>query len=104
MDRLAEWAPEAVELEGYDLERAILSRVSDAWFYGRSVFDLAPYGPLDELMFAKENGYLDAFILTARADEFRDARRKWLDENPDGTEGYRTWFRETFERDPKGLR
>ena len=55
-------------------------------------------------MFAKENGYLDAFILTARADEFRDARRKWLDENPDGTEGYRTWFRETFERDPKGLR
>lgn len=104
MDRLAEWAPEAVELEGYDLERAILSRVSDAWFYGRSLFDLAPYGPMDELMFAKENGYLDAFILTARADEFRDARRKWLDENPNGTEEYRTWFRETFERDPKGLR
>lgn len=104
MDRLDEWLPDAVGLEGYQLERAILVRVSDAWLYGRTIFDLAPYAPLDELIFANENGYLDAFILTARADEFRAERRTWLDENPNATEEYRAWFREIFERDPKGLR
>ena len=104
MDRLEEWLPEAVGMEGYQLERAILVRVSDAWLYGRTIFDLAPYAPLDELIFANEHGYLDAFILTARADEFRAERRAWLDENPDATEEYRAWFREIFERDPKGLR
>ena len=104
MERLDEWLPDAVGLEGYELERAILVRLSDAWLYGRTIFDLAPYAPLDELIYANENGYLDAFILTARADEFRQKRRAWLDENPDGTEEYRAWFREVFERDPKGLR
>ncbi len=104
MERLDEWLPDAVGLEGYELERAILVRVSDAWLYGRTIFDLAPYGPLDELIYANENGYLDAFILTARAEDFLDERRAWLDENPDGTQGYRAWFRGIFERDPKGLR
>ncbi len=104
MDRLDEWLPDAEGLEGYQLERAILVRVSDAWLYGRTIFDLAPYGPLDELIFANENGYLDAFILTARADDFREERRAWLDENPDATQEFREWFREIFERDPKGLR
>jgi len=104
MDRLDEWLPDAVGLEGYELERAILARVADAWLYGRTIFDLAPYAPLDELIFANENGYLDAFILTARADEFRAERRTWLDENPNATQEYRAWFREIFERDPKGLR
>ena len=104
MDRLDEWLPDSPGLEGYQLERAILVRVSDAWLYGRTIFDLAPYAPLDELIFANENGYLDAFILTARADEFRAERRTWLDENPNATQEYRAWFREIFERDPKGLR
>lgn len=104
MDRLDEWLPDSEGLEGYQLERAILVRVSDAWLYGRTIFDLAPYAPLDELIFANENGYLDAFILTARADEFRAERRTWLDENPNATQEYRAWFREIFERDPKGLR
>ena len=104
MGQLDEWLPDAVGLEGYQLERAILARLADAWLYGRTIFDLSPYAPLDELIYANENGYLDAFILTARADEFRDERRAWLDENPNGTQDYRAWFRETFERDPKGLR
>ncbi|GMR13371.1 MAG: hypothetical protein BMS9Abin29_1578 [Gemmatimonadota bacterium] len=104
MNRLDEWLPDAVGLEGYELERAILARVSDAWLYGRTLFDLAPYAPLDELIFANENGYLDAFILTARAAEFRAERRRWLDENPNATQEYRAWFRRIFERDPKGLR
>ena len=104
MDRLDEVLPEAVDAEGYELERAILSRISDAWLYGRAVFDMAPYGPLDELLFSYENGYLDAFILTARPEEFEERRDTWLQENPGREEEYRRWFVETFEREPPGLR
>jgi hypothetical protein len=103
-DRLDEVLPEAVGAQGYELERAILSRVSDAWLYGRSAFDMAPYGPLDELMFSHENGYLDAFVLTARPEEFDEAHSAWLEENPGRDEEYRQWFRETFEMEPPGLR
>ena len=102
MDRLDEFLPEAIGAEGYDLERAILARVSDAWLYGRSAFDTPPYGPLDELLFSNENGYLDAFILTARPDEFEEARDTWRRENPGRDEEYRRWFVETFEREPPG--
>jgi hypothetical protein len=104
LGRLDEVLPEAVGAEGYELERAILARVSDAWLYGRSVFDIPPYGPLDELMFSRENGYLDAFILTARAEEFEEARVTWLQENPGRGEEYRRWFVETFEMEPPGIR
>ena len=103
-DRLDEVLPEAVGAEGYELERAILARVSDAWLYGRSAFDIAPYGPLDELLFSSENGYLDAFILTARPEEFEEERGTWLQENPGRDEAYRQWFLATFEREPPGLR
>ena len=104
MDRLDEVLPEAVDAEGYELERAILSRISDAWLYGRAVFDIPPYGPLDELLFSHENGYLDAFILTARPEEFEEGRVTWLQENPGREEEYRRWFLETFEMEPPGLR
>ena len=104
MDRLDEVLPEAVDAEGYELERAILSRISDAWLYGRAVFDIPPYGPLDELLFSRENGYLDAFIITARPEEFEEGRGPWLQENPGREEEYRRWFVETFEREPPGLR
>lgn len=108
--KLEEWLPEAFnveegyEAEGYELERMIMKRVSDAWLYGRSVFDLSPYRPLDELMYATENGFLDAFLLTARPEEFREERGRWLDESPGEQERYRTWFKETFEVEPPGLR
>jgi hypothetical protein len=104
MGRLEEWLPEAAGATGYELERAILSRVSDAWLLGRTVFDVPPYGPLDELIYAKESGYLDAFIFTARPDEFAEARGKWARENPGKSEEYRTWFLQTFNREPPGLR
>ena len=104
LDRLEEVLPEAVGAEGYALERTILARVSDAWLYGRSAFDLAPYAPLDELLFSRENGYLDAFILTARPGEFEEARGTWQRQNPGRDEEYRQWFLETFEREPPGLR
>ncbi len=102
MDRLDEFLPEAVGTEGYQLERAILARVSDAWMYGRAVFDIAPYAPLDELMFSHENGYLDAFILTARPEEFEEERDTWLRENPGQEREFTRWFVETFETEPPG--
>lgn len=103
-DRLDRWYPEAMGLEGYELERAIMARTADTWTYQRSLFDARPYGLLDELIYAKENGFLDAFILTARPDDFVEARRAWLEENPGRTEEYVTWFQETFRRQPPGLR
>ena len=104
MDRLDEFLPEAVGAEGYELERAVLARVSDAWLYGRAVFDIPPYGPLDELLFSHENGYLDAFILTARPEEFEEERDEWLRENPGREEEYTRWFLEAFETEPPGRR
>jgi hypothetical protein len=55
-------------------------------------------------MYANENGYLDAMILTARGDEFREERQAWLREDPEAQERYRKWFLTTFNREPPGLR
>ena len=104
MDRLEEWLPGAVGLDGYELERAIVARTADVWFYGRSLYGWAPYLPLDELLFSSENGYLDAYLLTARAEEFAMERDAWLDESAGAQEAYRTWFRSAFETNPPGLR
>ena len=104
MERLDEFLPEAADTEGYELEKAILTRVADAWLYGRALFDMTPYGPLDEIMYARENGFLEAMILTSRPDEFTEERTAWMDANPGGQEEYRRWFMETFEREPPGLR
>ncbi len=104
MGRLEEWLPEAPSAEGYDLERAILSRTADAWILGRTVFNTVPYGPLDELAYAKEAGFLDAFIFTARPSEFAAVRAEWVRANPDQMERYREWFLDTFSQEPPGLR
>ena len=103
-NRLDRWYPEAHGLSGYELEKAIMSRTADTWLYLRTLFDARPYGLLDELIYAKENGYLDAFILTARPDDFVEARRDWIEETPSGTEQYVEWFNATFQRQPPGLR
>lgn len=104
MGRQEEWLPEAPTATGYDLERAILARTADAWLLGRAVFDTTPYAPLDELIYAKNDGYLDAFIFTARPDEFGQARARWARENPDAAKDYEAWFQKTFNREPPGLR
>lgn len=104
MGRLAEWLPEAPDASGFALERAILDRCADAWLLGRTVFDTTPYGPLDEIVYAKEAGYLDAFIFTARPEEFASARAEWARANPGRSEEYQEWFRNTFNREPPGLR
>lgn len=104
MGRQEEWLPEAPDAVGFDLERAILSRTADAWILGRTVFGTTPYGPLDELAYAKEEGYLDAFIFTARPNEFAVTRAEWARANPDEGDAYREWFLDTFSREPPGLR
>lgn len=104
MDRQAEWLPEAPEATGYELEKAILKRTSDAWLYGRSVWSFIPDEVLDELLYATEEGFLDAYILTARPEEFEDERAEWLAANETASEDYQEWFRTTFDRPPPGLR
>lgn len=104
MGRQEEWLPEAPDAVGYALERAILLRCADAWKLGRSTFDTAPYGPLDELMYAADAGYLDAFVFTARPDEFASSRAEWARANPGRADAYREWFLDTFSREPPGLR
>lgn len=104
MGQQEEWLPEAPDAVGYELERAIVDRVADAWILGRTVFDTAPYGPLDELAYAKDAGFLDAYIFTARPDEFGASRTEWARDNPGEVDQYREWFLETFNREPPGLR
>ncbi len=104
MDRQEEWLPEAPNATGYELERAILKRVSDAWLLGRTTFDTAPYELMDELVYATEAGFLDAFIFTARPDEFGRERAAWARENPGRADEYREWFLQTFNKEPPGLR
>jgi len=103
MGRLDEWLPEHADAEGYELERAMVARMADAWLLGRAVFDAAAYGPLDEVIYAREAGFLDAYLLVARAEEFPEARRQWEQEDPGRLEEYRTWFGRVFEGDPPGL-
>ncbi len=104
LGRLAEFLPEYADAEGFPLERAILSRVSDSWLLARGVYDAAAYEPLDEILYSNENGYLKAMILTARAKDFPEAHEAWLQDDPEGPEKYRQWFMETFSREPPGLR
>jgi hypothetical protein len=104
LGRQDEWLPEAPEAVGYELERAILDRVADAWILGRTVFGTNPYGPLDELAYSKEEGLLDAFIFTARPDEFAATRAEWARSNSEDMDRYREWFLDTFSREPPGLR
>lgn len=99
---LEQWLPEAEDTEGFELERHILSRLSDVWLYGRSVFNTQPYGPLDELLYSKEYGFLDEFILSSQPERFEDRAATDRAENPERWEAFRSWFQDTFERDGPG--
>lgn len=104
LDRPEEWLPEAPDAVGYDLERAIMERVGDAWILARAAFDVQPFAPLDEIAYAKDAGFLDAFIFTARPDEFAVSRGDWVRANPARMEEYRDWFVDTFNQEPPGIR
>ena len=104
MGRLDEWLPEHADKQGFELEREIVSRAADVWLIGRAAFGAPAYGPLDELIYAKEAGYLDPFILVARSEEFAEERAAWDTDRAEELEAYRTWFRSVFDREPPGLR
>jgi hypothetical protein len=104
MGKQAQWLPKAPDAKGFQLERAILARVADAWLLARAVYGAAPYEPLDELLYAHEDGYLDALIFTARPNHFEQARAEWARKNPGAAGKYRTWFKATFNKEPPGLR
>jgi len=101
---VGEWIPEAADTEGFDLERIILGRIAEVWLYGRAIYDAAPYAPLDELLWASQAGYLDAYIVTARGDEFPEARERFVASEGGRLEEYRAWFREAFATEPPGMR
>jgi len=104
MGRLEEWLPGMSGTLDYPLERAILDRCAEAWLLARTVFGASPYGPLDELVYAREADHLDAFIFTARPSEFAGERAEWARAYPEAMSSYRDWFLETFNREPPGLR
>lgn len=102
MGRLAEWLPEAPEAEGWELERAIVARVADAWLLGRASFGFIPYAIMDELVYAREAGQLDALLLTLRGYEFPEAREAWLEARPGADEVFREWYEDTFGKEAPG--
>jgi hypothetical protein len=102
--RIAEWLPEAEGDVGFRLESEIVERVVDTWLMGRASQLVDPYGPLDELMYVREAGYLDAFLMTTRTDEFVAERARWMRENIRLLEEYRAWYRGTWGREPPGPR
>jgi hypothetical protein len=104
LGRLDEWLPKHADKEGFELEREIVARAADAWLIGRAAFGAPAYGPLDELIYAREAGYLDPFILVARTEKFAEERAAWDADRADELEAYRTWFRKVFDREPPGLR
>ncbi len=100
---LEEWLPDAEGLEGFEAEREILRRVADVWLLGRAVFDTHPYGPLDELLWAHEFGYLDDFILATQGERFATAAEEYRSRNPGREAEFRSWFERTFEREEPGF-
>jgi len=100
--RLEDWFPEVAGLEGWELERFIVAQTVDSWLLGRAIFDTHPYGLMDELVYAQDRGYLDAFLLTARADEFSEEKEAFEAANPGRLEEYAEWFETTFRRPPPG--
>jgi hypothetical protein len=93
---LPEVLPEAAAQDEYGAERAIVSKVSDVWLLGRSVYDTHPFGPLDELVFSKEAGYLEDFIFATQGERFADEAAAHRAANPDRAAEYAEWFRRTF--------
>jgi hypothetical protein len=98
MGRIDEWMPEAVGVNDWEFERRVVARVTDAWLLGRASFGFVPERLMDELLYAKEAGQLDAMLLTLRGHEFPEAKEAWLEANPGADEEFKAWFQETFDR------
>jgi len=100
---LDRWAPEAQGLAGLEAEEAILNRISDVWLLGRTVFDTQPFGPMDELLWAKESGYLRDFIFATQPGRFDEEEANWRGANPEREEEFAEWFERVFERRGPGF-
>lgn len=103
MGRIQEWMPEAVGADEWEFERQAVARTADAWLLGRASFGFAPSRLMDELVYAKDAGQLDAMLLTLRGHEFPDEKAAWLDAQPGADDDFEAWFLETFDRDINGL-
>ncbi len=100
---LEPWLPEDdLGKEGLDLELAILNRVADVWLLGRSVYDTQAFGPLDEIMYAREAGFLRELVLQARRDRFASEREAHFAAEPDRESEFRSWLERVFERSEPG--
>ncbi len=99
MDREEDWIPEAAGMEGWEFERRVVARMADAWLLGRASFGFQPSRIMDELVYAKEAGQLDAMLLTIRGYEFPEEKAAWLETRPGADEAFHAWYRETFGRD-----
>jgi hypothetical protein len=99
---IEEWAPEAEGLTGFELEKAILSRVSDVWLLGRSAFDTEPFGPMDELMYAREHGFLEDLILTTQRERFPVEAEAYWSGQQDRLREFVAWLERTFDREQPG--
>lgn len=100
---LVDWLPDAEGMSGFDLELEILARTADVWLLGRSVYDTAPYEPLDELIYAREGGFLREFALVTQEERFPDEHAAHFEANPERADAFRAWFEDTFERSGPGF-
>lgn len=91
--------PEATGQSDYGTERAILKQVAEVWLLGRSVYDTHPFGPLDELVYSEESGFLDEFIFATQGERFSDAAGEYQAANPGSDADFHSWFRSTFDAD-----
>ncbi len=101
---LEPWLPEAFPEEGspaagLELEELILARIADLWLLGRSVFDTSPHGPLDEILYASEGGWLREFIFLAQPDRFEAEATAHFGDRPEREAEFRRWFQRVFEAD-----
>lgn len=102
-DELAEWLPEEdLGKEGLELELAILDRVADVWLLGRSVYDTQAFGPLDEILYAREAEFLRELVLETQTERFAEERQEYFARNPERREAFREWLERVFERSEPG--
>jgi hypothetical protein len=95
--RLALWLPDAAGADALARELAILDATADAYLLSRGGLGGDPQPLLEELLYARQAGRLEAFLLTRNPNAFPVQRGSWLVQNPDAEEDYLRWHRETFD-------
>lgn len=99
LGREEEWIPEAAGMDGWEFERRVMERISDAWLLGRASFGFVPSRLMDEILYAHEAGRLEALLLMLRGHEFPREKEAWLATQPGADEDFLAWYRQTFGRD-----